>query len=252
MQQFNFDELEQALRYSFSDRSLLLRALTHSSRANEANIHFDNERLEFLGDSILGWLISEWLFSRFADFNEGQLSGLKNHLVSATHLIDAAQRLDLGRYVQLGRGEESAGGRAKQRILVNAFEAVLGAVYLDGGPDAARDIVENHVLTNVAGLPELAKAGPPHDYRAEAERLAREMNLPSPDYVLVGESGPGHAKTFTVAAHAGREFTASASGSSKKNASRAAARRLSRMLRGEIAPNGVEDSARDNSEGSAF
>ena len=98
----------------------------------------DNERLEFLGDSVLGWIVSEWLFHHYPDFTEGQLSSLKNHLVSAKHLLAAAQKLDLGSVLRLGKGEESAGGRAKQRLLVNAFEAVLAAVYLDGGPDAAR------------------------------------------------------------------------------------------------------------------
>src|SRR5579863_1415822 len=123
--QSNLDELEQALGYRFSDRRLLTRAVTHSSSANEvvaspAHSTADNERLEFLGDAVLGWLVSEWLFSRFGDFNEGQLSVLKNHLVSAAHLVAAAQRLELGRYLQLGRGEETAGGRGKQRIQVNA------------------------------------------------------------------------------------------------------------------------------------
>ncbi len=125
--QSNLDELEQALGYRFTDRQLLARSVTHSSSANEVlpaqPSGADNERLEFLGDSILGWLVSEWLFARFRDFNEGQLSLLKNHLVSANHLLAAAHRLDLGRYLQLGRGEETAGGRFKQRLLVNAFEA---------------------------------------------------------------------------------------------------------------------------------
>lgn len=113
----------------------------------------DNERLEFLGDSILGWLVSEWLFARFRDFTEGQLSLLKNHLVSATHLLAAAHRLDLGRYLQLGRGEETAGGRGKQRLLVNAFEAVLAAVYLDGGADPARDLLARYVMPRMKNSP---------------------------------------------------------------------------------------------------
>jgi len=102
----NLDELELALGYRFTDRALLVRALTHSSSANEAHsssTSLDNERLEFLGDSVLGWLVSEWLFERFRDYNEGQLSLLKNHLVSATHLLAAAHRLDLGKYLHLGR-----------------------------------------------------------------------------------------------------------------------------------------------------
>lgn len=191
----------------------------------------DNERLEFLGDSILGWLVSEWLFTRFRDFTEGQLSLLKNHLVSATHLLAAARRLDLGRYLQLGRGEETAGGRSKQRLLVNAFEAVLAAIYLDGGADPARDLLARYVMPPDEELAELAGSGPPHDFRAELERLARDRKLPLPLYFLVSENGPGHARTFVVEARAGREFSATAEGSSKKAASHNAARKVCELLK---------------------
>jgi ribonuclease-3 len=254
----NPDELEQSLGYTFRDRALLHRALTHSSKANEslaaetgrgdfwrsgAVIHgapdtraaeagrADNERLEFLGDSILGWLVSEWLFHRFPDFSEGQLSLLKNHLVSAAHLLAAAHRLDLGRYLQLGRGEETAGGRSKQRLLVNAFEAVLAAVYLDGGVDAARAVIVGQTIPTEDELAELAGAGPPRDFRAELDRLARDRALPRPEYRLVGENGPGHARTFLVEVRLGPEMAASAEGTSKKTASHNAARRICEMLR---------------------
>jgi ribonuclease-3 len=178
------EDLEQALGYSFQDRALLRRALTHSSSANEAGeaASADNERLEFLGDAVLGWIVSEWLFDRFRGFAEGQLSLVKNYVVSAAHLLPAAQRLDLGEYLRLGRGEETAGGRSKQRLLVNAFEAVLAAVYLDGGAERARDLVFRFVIPGDAEAEQLAGAGPPHDYRAELERLARERDLPKPTY----------------------------------------------------------------------
>src|SRR5580658_2787991 len=164
--QSNLDELEQALGYRFTDRPLLARAVTHSSSANESlppgtqitEAQADNERLEFLGDAILGWLVSERLFARFRNFTEGQLSMVKNHLVSATHLLAAAHRLDLGRYLQLGRGEETAGGRSKQRLLVNAFEAVLAAVYLDGGADAARNVIVRQAIPSEEELAGLAGA----------------------------------------------------------------------------------------------
>src|ERR1700760_4230685 len=178
--QSTLDELERALEYRFSDRTLLARALTHSSSANElqppgaATLQADNERLEFLGDAVLGFLVSESLFRRFESFREGQLSLLKNHLVSATHLVEAAQKLELGRFLQLGRGEETAGGRSKQRLLVNAFEAVLAAVYLDGGADPVRTILMQYAIPDEDELRVLAGAGPPHDYRAELERLARD------------------------------------------------------------------------------
>jgi ribonuclease-3 len=238
-------ELEQALGYRFRERALLDRALTHSSSANElsgptggagagsgseAN-RADNERLEFLGDSILGWLVSEWLFTRFPGFSEGQLSLLKNHLVSANHLLAAAHRLELGRYLRLGRGEETAGGRFKQRLLVNAFEAVLAAVYLDGGVDAARAVIVAQAIPSEEELAGLAGAGPPRDFRAELDRLARDRALPRPEYFLIGENGPGHSRTFLVEVRLGRDLAATAAGSSKKAASHNAARQICEMLR---------------------
>jgi ribonuclease-3 len=228
------EDLEQALGYTFRDRALLRRALTHSSSANEAgeSASADNERLEFLGDAILGWIVSEWLFDRFREFREGQLSLVKNYVVSAAHLLAAARRLDLGEYLHLGRGEETAGGRGKQRLLVNAFEAVLAAVYLDGGAERAREMVFRFVIPAEAEAEQLAGAGPPHDYRAELERLTRERNLPKPAYALTSESGPGHARVFAVEARVGKELAVTAEGPSKKAAAHIAARVLCERLRG--------------------
>jgi ribonuclease-3 len=230
----NLDELEEALGYRFRDRELLVRALTHSSSVNELHPgtrSTDNERLEFLGDSVLGWLVSEWLFERFRDYNEGQLSLLKNHLVSAAHLLAAAHLLELGRYLHLGRGEETAGGRSKQRLLVNAFEAVLAAVYLDGQAAPARDILLRYAIPEDEELARLAGAGPPHDFRAELDRLARDKGLPRPVYTLLGEAGPGHARTFTVEVRVGRDFAVRGEGTSKKAASHNAAREVCQLLR---------------------
>jgi ribonuclease-3 len=237
--QSNLEELEQALGHRFTDRALLVRAVTHSSSANETQGPevsagaADNERLEFLGDAVLGWLVSDWLFARFQGFTEGQLSVVKNHLVSAAHLLDVAHRLELGRYLQLGRGEETAGGRSKQRLLVNAFEAVLAALYLDGGPDAARSLLARYLIPDDDELTRLAGAGPPQDFRAELERLARDRQLPRPVYAVLHENGPGHARVFTVEVRVGRDVAAAAEGSSKKAASHNAARAICRMLGGE-------------------
>jgi ribonuclease III len=236
--QSNLDELEASLNYHFDNRSLLERALTHSSSANEAPssdvaiLQTDNERLEFLGDSVLGFLVSEFLFNSFESFSEGHLSLLKNHLVSATHLLDVAHDLDLGRYLQLGRGEETAGGRSKQRLLVNAFEAVLAAIYLDGGMQAARALIAGRVLPPSEELERIAGSGPPHDFRAELERLARDRNLPRPLYSLLTETGPGHSRIFTVEVRVGNEYVAAAEGSSKKTASHNAASRVCSLIRG--------------------
>ena len=238
-------DLEPALGYAFQAPELLTRALTHSSSVNEnipqpqvpGVLPADNERLEFLGDAVLGWVVSELLFSRFHEFSEGQLSLLKNHLVSAAHLLRAAHRLDLGRYLHLGKGEETAGGRTKQRLLVNAFEAILGAIYLDGGLDPARQLVLLHTVPDDAELAGMAGLGPPHDYRAELERLARDRALPRPQYALSSETGPGHARTFLVEVRLGREIVVSGEGSSKKAASHEAARAVCRILRGDVASN---------------
>ena len=231
----DIEELETALGYRFTNRAFLERALTHSSRVNENPLSFagaDNERLEFLGDAILGWLVSQWLFERFEAFTEGQLSLVKNHLVSAAHLLQTAQQLNLGKYLQLGRGEDSAGGRNKQRLLANALEAVLAAVYLDGGPDAARALLARYALPDDEALMQLAGAGPPHDFRAELEKLTRDRNLPRPQYIPAGETGPGNARRYVIEVRAGGNFVASAEGSSKKAASHNAARELCKLLRG--------------------
>ncbi|MDE3196594.1 MAG: ribonuclease III [Acidobacteriota bacterium] len=228
------ESLERALGYTFKDRALLTRALTHSSSANESHPGeqpLDNERLEFLGDSVLGWLVSEWLFTHFPDFTEGRLSLLKNHLVSAAHLLAAAHQLDLGQFLHLGRGEETAGGRSKQRLLVNAFEAVLAAIYLDGGAGAVRAVLLQRVIPDVEELQRIAGSGPPHDYRAELERLARDRNLPHPTYQLLEESGPGHARTFRVEVRVGKGMAYTAEGSSKKAAAHNAAREICRQVR---------------------
>lgn len=242
--QSSLDELERALGYKFANRALLVRAVTHSSSINEiqpaapsgegaaAAAQADNERLEFLGDAVLGLLVSEALFRHFSGYSEGQLSLLKNHLVSATHLLDVAHKLELGRYLQLGRGEETGGGRSKQRLLVNAFEAVLGAVYIDAGPDTARELLLRLAMPPEEELIQLAGYGPPHDYRAELERLARDRHLPRPLYFLKGESGPGHARAFTVEVRAGKDYIATGEGTSKKAASHAAARRVCELIRG--------------------
>ena len=145
-------ELETALGHSFRNPALLLRALTHRSHAQEssgANGSLPNEQLEFLGDAILGFLVSETLVERFPDCAEGQLSKLKAHLVSATHLHSVAQGIALGQFLRLGKGEEQSGGRAKKTLLVDALEALVAALYLDGGLDPARAFVSRYVIDSI-------------------------------------------------------------------------------------------------------
>src|ERR1039457_6644932 len=145
------ESLECRINYRFSGRELLRRALTHSSAANEAHggtgsPQDDNEQLEFLGDSILGFLISEALVRRYPESREGELSQLKAHLVSAAHLHGVARRLDLGSYLELGRGEEMSGGRTKKTLLVDSLEAIIAAIYLDGGIDPARKFIVDEIM----------------------------------------------------------------------------------------------------------
>src|SRR5579864_5748855 len=146
------ESLQRDIGHRFHDRAVLDRALTHSSHVHERTLSGeaqalqDNEQLEFLGDAVLGFLISESLVARFPDSQEGRLSKWKAHLVSATHLYEVAQRLDLGKYLQLGRGEEMSGGRTKRTLLVDALEALIAAVYLDGGVEAARQFVRQSVI----------------------------------------------------------------------------------------------------------
>src|SRR5690349_23411291 len=149
--------LEQSLGHQFSSSKLLRQAVTHSSQARELEAQRagseraeDNEQLEFLGDAVLSLVTTEELFRRFPQFSEGQLSKLRAHLVSKNHLIHVAERLELGRYLRLGRGEEKSGGRYKSALLVDALEAILGAVYLDAGFETARGIILRHIV-----LPEL-------------------------------------------------------------------------------------------------
>jgi ribonuclease-3 len=147
-------------------------------------------------------------------------------------LLAIANKLELGRYLQLGRGEETAGGRTKRRLLVNAFEAVLAAVYLDGGMDVARGLLVRLALPADEELAQLAGSGPPHDFRAELERLARARKLPRPLYSLLAENGPGHSRTFSVEVRVGKEYAGTAEGPSKKAASHNAARKVCESIRG--------------------
>lgn len=215
-------ELESALGYAFRDRHLLVRSLTHTSSTQESTASDDalsNEQLEFLGDAILGFLVSEVLMRRCPHYSEGRLSKLKSHLVSAAHLYPAAQRLDLGRYLRLGKGEERSGGRTKKALLVDAFEALVAAIYLDGGIEPARAFVNRCILDGVDE--EQVRF---EDYKSELQELLQGRHAPQPRYVVVRERGPEHSKVFTVQLRIAGERIAQAEGDSKKAAQQAAAR----------------------------
>jgi ribonuclease-3 len=224
------EALQERLGYRFSNAALLARALTHKSRAFETNSQQperldDNEQLEFLGDAMLGFLISELLVSRHPSFPEGRLSKLKAYLVSASHLYRVGAALDLGSHLLLGRGEELSGGRGKRALLANAVEAVIAAMYQDGGIDPVRQFVLTHVVADFnveRGEDESLVV----DYKSALQEAAQERSLPMPRYVLVKESGPEHNKIFTVEARIGQQFAERAEGTSKKAAGQRAAQRV--------------------------
>ena len=235
--------LEAALDYRFASPDLLRRALTHSSAAHEApgGSAFpdrDNERLEFLGDSILGFLTSEALVHRYPECREGDLSRLRAHLVSATHLYGVACALELGRYLELGRSEEMSGGRAKKTLLADALEALLAAIYLDGGIAPARAFVATRVLDappSGEGVMNEDVQASLTNFKSALQEFAQSRKLPQPRYAIVEERGPEHSKTFTVEVRVGKEWSGRGEGASKKIAAQKAAQEVYRRLR-EQAP----------------
>jgi len=223
----DLEAFEAAIGHSFQNRDLLVRALTHTSHAYEKSQPplEDNEQLEFLGDSVLGFLISECLVQRYPTYREGRLSIFKNYLVSASHLYEAAQRLELGEHLLLGRGEELSGGRVKRGLLADAIEALIAAIYLDAGVDAARRFVVRHILgaePEQGGTPE----APFTNFKGALQEIARSLDLPSPRYTVVSEHGPAHARQFTVEVRVGNDLAAQAEGESKKSAGQRAAQML--------------------------
>jgi ribonuclease-3 len=234
--------LEEASGHLFHRRALLEQALTHASYAREvesqnpvegsATPEADNEQLEFLGDAVLSFVVSQELFRRFPEYQEGELSKLRAHIVSARRLLRPARELQIGNYLLLGRGEDRSGGRSKSALLVNALEAVIAAIYLDAGLEAAQRFILTHILE-----PELAEVCsqsghklPVMDYKSALQEAVHAEGRNQPRYVLIKEEGPDHRKTFTVEAQvpasgAGEEgFVRRGKGSTKKSAEQAAAR----------------------------
>jgi ribonuclease III len=231
--------LEERLGHRFSARELLDRALTHSSavpelrgtgadaRANET-VPADNERLEFLGDAVLELLASEYLLAAFPDWTEGQLSKSRARIVNASSLEAAARRLRLGEHLRLGRGEEKTGGREKQTLLADAFEAVVAAVYLDAGLFAARGVLQR-VLFEQA-LEERGERIAESDRKSALQEFLQARGQAPADYRLAGESGPDHQKVFRIEVWINGEFMAGGEGSTKKEAEQQAARRALEQL----------------------
>jgi ribonuclease-3 len=226
-------ELSERLGVEFDDFSLLSRALTHRSYLNEnpGSVLEDNERLEFLGDAVIDFVVAGYLYHRFPEMDEGELTSLRAALVRAETLARFARAIDLGRYLRLGYGEEETGGRDRTPLLCASFEAVIGAVYLDSGLEAARPIIEGYVRP---ALDEI-RAGALHkDAKSEFQVWAQGRFNVTPHYRVIGSEGPDHARTFTVQVMVGTEVWGQGSGHSKQAAAQAAAAEA--MLRAEVMP----------------
>jgi ribonuclease-3 len=229
MTENNPDWFQSTISYQFRNLQFLLEALTHSSFAQESvSRPRDNEQMEFLGDAVLTFVVSIMLADAFPDWEEGNLTRSRAHLVAAPHLYSVAAQLNLGQYLRLGRGEEKTGGREKPALLVNALEAVVAALYRDGGIEAARDFIARFIVPQ--DLQAAAEALFSIDYKSSLQELLQaERTLPA-EYRVVEESGPEHQKTFTVEALAGDNLIARGRGGNKKAAEQEAARLILEKL----------------------
>ncbi len=222
--------LEAKLGYVFRDASLCEAALTHKSWLNEAQdpLRSDNERLEFLGDAVLALVTSDLLMRRFPEQPEGDLSKARAAIVNEGGLALVADRLSLGQWIFLGRGEEQAGGRQKRSLLANAFEAIIGAVYRDGGFTAASEVTERLFAPIIADVPSATSK----DFKSRLQELAQARLQTAPSYTVLSEQGPDHAKTFEVAILIGAKEYGRAFGRSKKEAQQNAAERALVIMEG--------------------
>jgi len=225
--------LERRIGYRFRDRGMLEHALTHRSRVHEdaSGGVFDNESMEFLGDSVLGFVVADMLFRQFPQHNEGQKSKLKASIVSATSLARLGEKIGLGEFLILGRGEEKTGGRRKHALIADCYEALIAAIYLDGGIEPARAFIERQF----ADLIEEARRTGAHadfteDYKSALQEWLQSHDCGLPSYRLAAELGPAHRRLFDVEVLVNGEPIARAEGKSKKEAAQAAARKALELL----------------------
>lgn len=214
----NLTEFQKIIGYKFKDEALLRRALTHSSYANEKGTGLDNERLEFLGDSVLGFITAEFLFNHYKQKHEGALTKQRAYAVCEKTLFGYAKKIGLGEMIRLGRGEERTGGRERPSVVSDAFEAVIAAIYLDGGIEEAKKFVLPFVETATETIPVFK------DYKSILQEVLQQNPTEKFEYLVVGESGPDHDKQFTVEVHLNSNVIGKGVGSSKKRAEQEAAR----------------------------
>ena len=237
MARSSFNGLEKRIGYKFRNRDLLIEALTHSSYAQEVSHPTrDNELMEFLGDAVLNFAVTLRLLDVFPDYDEGKLSLARSSLVAASHLSGIAAELDLGEYLRLGQSEEKSGGRKKAGILADALEALLAAVYRDGGFDAARNLVEKVLLPSALadGADELFTT----NYKGTLQEHLQAGRRGPARYRVVEEDGLEHQKVFTVEVMAGEDVVARGSGNSKKAAQQQAAKQALEILAAKVEADG--------------
>lgn len=225
----DLSELEQKLRYEFKNLDVLAESLRHSSFVNE-NLDLDiqdNERLEFLGDAVLNLVVGHMLMVRYPDLKEGDMSKMRANLVNESQLASIAQEMNLGSYLQLGKGEIQTKGWEKPSILANTFEAVIAAIYLDGGFDAAFKIIDVHFSILLESV-DMSTVN--HDFKSQVQEIIQMRQQKMPVYTVVHESGPDHEKTFRVRLNAG-EIQTEGEGKSKKAAEQNAAKKCLKLLK---------------------
>ena len=230
---FDISTIESILKLEFENKALLQRALTHRSYLNENPDHplEDNERLEFLGDAVLNFITGEYLYHRFPEIAEGRLTNLRSALVRTERLAHFATGLELGDYLFLGRGEEESGGRQRPAILCDAFEALVGALYLDQGLEAARKFVCQIIEPS---LEDILASDADKDAKSQLQEVAQSHYQLTPTYRTIKEQGPDHAKEFTVVALIGDKTYGVGEGLSKQSAAQAAAQQALDVLRKEL------------------
>ena len=211
-------EIEQLIGYTFKKKELLRLALTHSSWANEKSPFKNNERLEFLGDSVLGFITAEYLFARYPALPEGQLTRHRAAAVCEKALAGYARSFNLGASLQLGKGEEMTGGRDRPSILADALEALLAAIYLDGGMEEAKKVCLPYIRSGDTETEDFV------DYKTELQEIIQKNPGETLSYVLVEETGPAHDRRFTVEVHLNSNCIGTGNGHSKKKAEQAAAK----------------------------
>ena len=215
----DWEQLENKIGYKFNNIDLMVQAMTHSSFANNHHMkpHSDNERLEFLGDAVLEVTSSEFLYNRFPDHTEGDLSKLRASLVCEPTLSYCSDEIDIERYIRLSSGEEKTGGRKRKSIKSDAMEALIGAIYLDGGMEPAKEFILKFILTDIENKTLY------HDCKTVLQEIVQSKHGDRLEYELVNEDGPDHAKVFYVEARIGKQIIGYGSGSSKKAAEQEAA-----------------------------